>query len=438
MEYKILTNCRICKSPNLHKYLSLGEVPLANSLLNSPEQESKKYPIEVMLCLDCSLSQLSIVVDQKVMFSDYPYHSSVSQTFKDHCREMARTIKPMLNIPDRPYWMDNNIDWESKWFPTVLDIACNDGCLLREFLEEGYGVLGVDPAENFNSTDMLKKKLEDGTVEYTDVIPIHTMYWTKKNAEEVLTSMTRPNFGERRSLITAQNVLAHVDDLEDFLGGVHVALEGNGIFVAEFPYLPNLIENNQFDTIYHEHLSYFLLKPLIRLFKDNGLQIFKVEQYPIHGGSIRIYASKYAYDVQESVRQMLDFEEAKELYSIETYTRFGDRVLRVMNDLKMCLENIYESGKKVMAYGASAKGISLMNYSGIKREWIHAVVDDTQDKQGKFTPGTLIPIINSNGFKDEAAHFIILLAWNFRQELMAKCWWHSGYFIIPIPEVSVI
>ena len=413
MDYKVVKECRICKSSNLQKYLDLGEVPLANSLLESQSQFSKKYPIEMLLCLDCHLSQLSIVVEPEVMFSNYPYHSSVSQTFKEHCYHMALKLK----------------EFETNEYPLVVDIASNDGCLLKVFQEVGYTrLLGFDPANNLASSPY-------GDIDGDSLpIPVVNDFFSEKTAKQI----RGDSAGQGASFVIAQNVLAHVDNLHDFLKGVHWFLDDKGVFVAEFPYLANLIENNQFDTIYHEHLSYFLLKPLISLFKDNGLTIFRVEQYPIHGGSIRVYASKGLYDEGESVKEMLDFEESKELYSIETYTKFADRALRVMNDFKMCLENIHESGKKVMAYGASAKGISLMNYSGIKREWIHAIVDDTPDKQGKFTPGTLIPIIDSNGFKDECAYFIVLLAWNFAQELMNKCWWHNGYYIIPIPEVKIV
>ena len=410
MDYKVVKECRVCGSPDLQKYLDLGSAPLANSLLSSLEQVSNTYPIEVMLCLECSLSQLSIVVEPKVMYSNYYYYSSISDTFKKHCRDMAVSLKELK--PEYSYEKDS--DGRKAH---ILDIASNDGCLLGEFKNEGYWVSGIEPSQ------------KQCDIANSNGIPTECGFWGDGRGRHTDSSY---------DFITATNVLAHVDDLGGFLKSVVCALKMDGVFVAEFPYLPNLIENNQFDTIYHEHLSYFLLKPLVRLFKDNGLPIFKVERKDIHGGSIRIYASKFAHDQHESVKDMLDFEESKELYSIETYTKFADRALRVMNDFRMCLQNIYDSGKKVMAYGASAKGISLMNYAGIRRDWIHAIVDDTPDKQGKWTPGTLIPIIDSNSFKDECAYFIVLLAWNFSRELMAKCWWHSGYFIIPIPEVKIV
>jgi len=421
---KELTTCRVCSSHNLTSYLNLGKVPLANRLIKHIDDYVETFPLEVLFCQDCSLSQLRQVVDPSILFSNYPYHSSVSQTFKDHCYDMAIKLKefefskPTGNLPLE---IQAELDKKTSGWRSVLDIACNDTCLLKEFRRSGkYIVQGVDPANNMNT---LKEQAEG-------LIPVIQDYWR----EDTFDRFTRSPY----EFIIAQNVLGHVDDLGDFLRGVYKWLKDDGVFVVEVPYLNNLLNNNQFDTIYHEHLSYFLLKPLTRLFNDNRLPIFNVEQYPIHGGSIRIYASKGAHEINENVQRMLDFEESRGLYSIEIYNKFAKRAFRVMNEFRICLENIYEGGKKVMAYGASAKGISLMNYSGISRKHIHAIVDDTPDKQWKLCPGTLIPIISSSSFKEDRPDYIILLAWNFQKELMAKCWWHNGKYIIPIPEVEII
>lgn len=407
-----LTHCRICGSDRLYQYLDLGEVPLANSLRVSQDQEEEKYPIEVMLCENCYLSQLSVVVEPEVLFSNYPYHSSVSQTFKDHCRKMAEDLREAYPIHE---------------FPLVVDIASNDGCLLKEFQKVGYKrLLGFEPAKNLGSHPY--GSVEDGTA-----IPVVNDFFGYNTSKRI----RGDDKGQGATFIIAQNVFAHVDDINDFVEGVKWFLDDEGIFIAEMPYLGNLIEKHQFDTIYHEHLSYMLLRPLMHLFENHGMSIFKVEEHPIHGGSIRIYASKYDYDRHWSVDKMLDEESSRGLYDVETYDKFAKDVHRVSEQFKLCLENLYHSGRKVMAYGASAKGISLLNYAGIKREYIHSIVDDTPDKQEKYTPGTGIPIVPFEKFEYEHPEFIVLLAWNFQKELMAKCWWYSGYWVVPIPEVSV-
>ena len=211
-----------------------------------------------------------------------------------------------------------------------------------------------------------------------------------------------------------------------------------GVFVGEFPYLPNLIRENQFDTIYHEHLSYFLLGPLVRLFKSRGLPIFKVEKIPIHGGSIRIYASKSRNRSDRSVEDMLDSEHSSGFYDVSTYITFGTKVDNVRVNLTNALMSIYNMDKKVMGYGASAKGISLLNYCGIDNKYIHSIVDETPAKRGKFTPGSHIPIVGFSHFEEEKPDYILLLSWNFKEELISKTKHLGAKYIVPIPEVSVV
>ncbi len=411
MEYKEVLNCRVCNSTNLRKYLELGNVPLANSLLIPPYLQSNKYPIQVLFCSDCCLSQLSIVVDPKILYSEYAYHSSVSQTFKDHCFNLGKKLKE-----------DFNFD-----FPLVVDIASNDGCLLREFRKVGFErLMGIDPANNFATNYQLDEKEKF----QTDYISVKGFF-----SEKMIKSID--GSGGTAHFITATNVLAHIDDLDDFLKGVHWILADNGVFVVEVPYLYNLLKHNQFDTIYHEHLSYFLLKPLIEIFHRNGLPIFRVEEYPIHGGSIRIYASKGYYTEERSVEDMLEFEYYQELYKFSTYEKFSEKVNKVREDLIKLLVDIERDRKMVIGYGASAKGISLLNYCGIKQKYITYIVDDTKEKQGKFTPGSEVPIVDKRYFNYQP-EYILLLPWNFSEELMAKTKHLGAKYIIPIPEVRVI
>ena len=416
MDFKTVKNCRVCGSENLIKYLDLGNVPLCNALLDSPS-EAKTYPVEVLLCGECSLSQLSIVVDPAILYEDYVYHSSVSNTFKKHCYDLAINLKKEFSYKD---------------YPLVVDIASNDGCLLDQFKLAGFNrLMGVEPSEN-----LIGGSFGDvGSYHDRGLISVNS-FWSERLAKDIFGNDSGTTQGA--SFIIAQNVFGHVDDLNDFLKGVHHFLDNTGVFVMEVPYLFNLLKNNQFDTIYHEHLSYFLLKPLKRIFEANNLPIFRVEQTSIHGGSLRIYASRNCYQEEQSVLDMIHFEESENLYDIKTYELFAERVKELKNKFLITLELLFHGEQKVMAYGASAKGISLLNYSGISSKHIHSIVDDTPDKQGKFTPGSNIPIISYPHFFKEEPKFIVLLAWNFANELIAKTKWHQGKYIIPIPDVVVV
>ena len=416
MDHKKVTNCRACGYANLTRYLDLGSVPLCNNL-----DGSHKYPIEVLLCEDCYLSQLSVVVDPKILYSNYYYHSSVSQTFRDHCYDLALKLKSEFKNSD---------------YPLVVDIASNDGCLLKEFRRAGFErFLGFEPAKNLASEPYGFREYVD---EKTDDHPIPTVnaFFSNDTAHRIKGDA----IGGRASFVIAQNVFAHVDDIKDFLMGVEWFLDDNGVFIVEVPHLANLIRENQFDTIYHEHLSYFLLRPLVRLFSESGLPIFRVEKLSIHGGSLRIYASKNAYPKESSVGEMLDSEEMGGYYDISTYISFGSKVDSVRTSLQNTLLSLYNEDKKVMGYGASAKGISLLNYCHIQNNLIHSIVDDTPDKQGKTTPGSRIPIVDFSHFENEKPDYILMLAWNFAPEMVCKVLKNTKLdprFIIPIPEVKI-
>ena len=244
--------------------------------------------------------------------------------------------------------------------------------------------------------------------------------------------------GGKANIITATNVFAHVDDLHDFLRGVKYSLADDGVFVVEVPYLNNLLKNNYYDTIYHEHLSYFLLHPLYKLFSMNELPIFRVEHIPIHGGSLRVYASKNYYPEEVSVVRLLQDETDAELFESKTYDSFAQKVESSCGALECLLQSLFIAGKRVVGYGASAKGISLLNYSGIKRDWIEYIVDETPEKIGKFTPGSKIPIVDFSAFEVNKPDYILLLAWNFAAELMSKTEHLNARYIIPMPEIKII
>ena len=397
MDYKLVKKCRVCGSAKLKKYIDFGEQPLANSL----KQRSKKYPLKVLLCQNCHLSQLSIVVKPEILFKDYPYHSSISNTFKEHCSKMARTVKRMLR----------------NYNPLVVDIASNDGALLSQFKEHGFYVMGVEPSKN------LAKESNDNGIDTINE------FFSQEVSERIPAC----------HVVTATNVLAHVDDLYGFIKPIVKLIKknDNGFLVVEVPYLYDLISKNQFDTIYHEHLSYFLLKPLVKLFESCGLPIFKVERHKIHGGSIRIYASPYLHTVERSVQDLLDFEDVVGMYELDTYLDFEKRVRSVKFNLVRAISYANKCGLKVVGYGASAKGTMLINQCGIKKSELRYVVDDTPDKQGRNISGSNIPIVHFSNLKDTKPNYILLLAWNFSKEIMDKTKDIGARYIIPIPEVVI-
>jgi hypothetical protein len=392
-DYKKISECRVCGSDKLRSYLDLGSVPLANALLDPFSKDASKYPLNVLYCRDCSLSQLSIIVDPKIMFSEYFYKSSVSETFKDHCREMGRDLFELRGIP-RPH---------------VIDIASNDGCLLEQFRDEGFSVLGVDPATN------LSKISKDKGIETIN------KFW----GEDII-------LDRRADVITATNVIAHVDDLDGFVKGVVNNLNPMGIFVMEFPWALNLISNGLFDTIYHEHLSYFLLKPLKIKLEQHGMKVFKVSAVDIHGGSLRVYAcNDKMYREDDSVKMVEDIEKSCGMYNESKYIVYRETVECVKNQFIRMMECL--RGCNVYGYGASAKGIMLMNACGLTRDDIMGIADDTTEKQGKETPGGRIPIITLERMREMNPHTIILFAWNFAEELKMRTSDYRGRYLIPLP-----
>ena len=407
--YIRMEKCRICNSKNLVKYLDLGRTPLANSLIEPGDKNNKEinYPLEVLYCEDCYLSQLSIVVNPEILFSRYIYRSSISKTFQAHCTEMVEKIIERM---------------EPNECGLVVDIASNDGCLLQKFRNSGFKTLGIEPAKNL--TDIANSK----------GIETICSFWNRKTANKIL----KKHGGAR--IITATNVLAHVDNLNEFLIAVKILLEKNGLFVVEVPYLYDLLTKNEFDTIYHEHLSYFLIKPLKKLYEKFGLSIISIKKYPIHGGSLRIYASKDRLNADKSIRNFIDLENKENLYDGKTYKNFNKRVKKVKKDLLELLKELKNKNKKIAAYGASAKGNTLLNYCSIDEKLISFIIDDTPEKQNNFAPGSRIKIVDASYLEKEKPDYLLLLAWNFTKEIKQKTkkvYKRKIKYIIPIPTVRV-
>jgi SAM-dependent methyltransferase len=405
-----LKNCRVCGSKDLSPYLDLGIMPLANSLIR-PESRKKAehaFPLVTLYCNNCSLSQLSIVVDPTILFWGYVYRSSISKTFQQHCLSMGKDIK-------------SRFPKERKL--RALDIASNDGCLLEQFRHEGFAVVGVEPATNL--AEIARK----------NGIPTIDTFWSSAVAATV-----QKEHG-KADVITATNVLGHVDDAHSFVAACKSVLSDDGLVVIEVPTVANIVEKNQFDTIYHEHVSYFLFKPLKQLFESEGFMIVDVQQIAIHGGTLRLFAAKKESGRKANtvaITSLLHKEENQKLYAFSTYQTLAKNTERIKTDLLHLIARSKKEGKTIAAYGASAKGNTLLNYCGITEKDIVFIIDDTPEKQHCWSPGNHIPIFPASKLEEEQPDYLLLLAWNFAKELIGKTPEHQtrkGEYIIPIPRV---
>lgn len=403
--------CRICGSKELEKYLSLGSIPLANNLVEVDKTDSDLFfPLEVLFCKKCFLSQLSIVVDPELLFSDYAYRTSISSTFQKHFASMAEDVKKIF--PET----QNSL---------VVDIASNDGCMLQQFKKLGFKVLGIDPAVN-----LAKIAEEQG-------IPTLVEFWNTKIAEKVVSQQGKAE------VVAASNVFAHVHDVHHFLKGVKTVLDEDGIFIAEFPYALHLIEKNEFDTIYHEHLSYFLVKPLIELFESEGLKIFDVHEIPIHGGSLRIFSKHKENEKikteERNINSFLQKEKEKNLYELNTYIDFAHKCMELKIAFLQLLAKLKKEKKKIAGYGAAAKAGTLLNYCGIGTNYIDFIVDDAETKQHKAFAGNRVPIVPSSILEKEKPDYIVLFAWTIAKELIEKTKkQQQGKYIIPMPYPRIV
>jgi SAM-dependent methyltransferase len=407
---RIHDRCRICGSTGLVRYLDMGATPLANSYLTDEQLRTPEAVAELALqvCVGCGLSQLTRVVDRDLMFRNYIYVSSTSQTLRDHCAKLAVTA--MRTAAAAPGDL-------------ALDIASNDGLLLSCFRSLGMRVIGVDPARNLAA---------EATAQG---IPTIAEYWNPALAGEIIERYGLP------MTITAQNVLGHVDDLHEFVRAVEIALSRQGIFIIEVPYVVDFIQRNEFDTAYHEHLSYFGLSPMCELLRTRALDVFDVDHFPdIHGGTIRVFACHAGTRRQsERVTAMLDAERAFGMTDPSIYLAFGQRVRRNMSELAHLLTTLRSEGKRIWAYGASAKGNTLMNFSGMKAETVPMVVDDNPKKWGLYTPGARMRIVGPAELAAAEVDHLLLLAWNFESEIVkrSRAAGYRGSYVRPVPAVAV-
>lgn len=406
-------NCRFCGNRLKHTFVDLGATPLANSYLKSEDLDRAEpfYSLHVRVCEKCFLVQLPELERAENIFSDYLYFSSYSETWLEHAKNYSAKMIERFDLNEN-----------SK----VVEIASNDGYLLQYFKEKKIGVLGVEPAANVAEVAVSKG------------IPTIVKFFGAAAARELVEN------GERADLTAANNVLAHVPDINDFVEGFAVLLKPDGAATFEFPHLLNLIEKNQFDTIYHEHFSYLSLTTVEKIFDAHGLSIFDVEQLPTHGGSLRVFAQKTETGSRETgaaVEEIKNLETEKGLTDIERLTGYGERVKRTKRDLLAKLIEIKEHGKSIAAYGAAAKGNTLLNYCGVKTDFVEYVSDANPNKQNHFLPGTRIPIAAPEKIRETKPDYVLILPWNIADEVIEQNkfireW--GGKFIVPIPGVKIV
>jgi SAM-dependent methyltransferase len=402
--------CRACNSKNISTFLQLGPTPAPNGFLDAPQlnMAEKFYPLDVAFCSECGMVQLGHVVDPEVMFKNYVYIPSTSTTMRAHFEGLAN---------DAIKTSDAGKD------DLIVDIGSNDGTLLKWFKAKDLNILGVDPAENI---------VEQANKE--NVPSICSLF--NSNVVEKITK----KYGKAK-IVTGTNVIAHVHDLQSLFKDVKNLLTDDGVFIGEFPYLVDMLDKVEFDTIYQEHLSYLSVTPMIKLAEKNKMYLFDVKRIPVHGGSIRIFFSKKPRKASANVTKLLKLEKKEEVLNPETYLKFRRRVDRVRHELVQLLWKLKLKNKKVIGYGASAKGNVMLNYCRIGPETLDYIVDSIPYKQGKYTPGTHIPIYPEKKLLEDQPDYVLLLAWNFADEIIKKqeaFRKKGGKFIVSIPRLKVV
>ena len=406
-------NCRHCAQTLDHVLLDLGFAPPSNAYLSTKNLSASEiyFPLKLFVCTECWLVQTQDVTDEKSLFTDeYAYFSSVSQGWLKHAKDYCLMIEERLNLDKDSF---------------IVEIAANDGYLLRNFVEKSFPCLGIEPTK---STADAAEKLS---------ISILRRFFNTMLADELIEQ------DKQADLIVANNVFAHVPDINDFSLAMRRLLKDNGVITLEFPHLLQLIDNIQFDTVYHEHFSYLSVTSTIQILARAGLRVFDIELLPTHGGSLRVYAC-HTHDVRknsEQVEKVLRDEVQFGLTELAVYTKFQQRVDQVKNTLLSFLIEQKTKGKTVVAYGAAAKGNTLLNYAGIKPDLLSCVVDAAESKQDKFLPGSHIPIYAPGKINTIKPDYLLILPWNISDEIISqqkhiRQW--GGRFVIALPKLKII
>jgi SAM-dependent methyltransferase len=408
----VTRECRFCGSPLTSVFADLGVCPVANSLVTEDWLAAMEpfYPLRALVCGDCFLVQTEEFESPSGIFSDYPYFSSYSTSWLAHCRSYADMIVERLRLGEGH---------------TVVEVGSNDGYLLQFFRGRGIRVLGVEPAANVAQEAIVK------------AIPTIVRFFGAELASELA--------GESGAdLLIGNNVLAHTPNVNDFVAGMKLILKPRGVITLEFPHLMRLVEEGQFDTIYHEHFSYFSFGTVRRILARHGLRAFDVEELPTHGGSLRVYAchDEDASRAEEpSVGDLAGREDAAGYGELEVYTSFGERVRAAKRDVLRTLIEAKDAGSTIVGYGAPAKGATLLNYCGIGTDLLDFTVDKSPHKQGAYLPGVRIPILEPAAIARTRPDYVFILPWNLRDEIMGEMasirdW--GGRFMVRTPEMSIL
>ena len=406
--------CRFCQHELTHEFIDLVSSPPSNSFLSAEDLNEPEvfYPLKLFVCEKCLLVQIDEHKKSEEIFSDkYVYFSSFSSTWLEHARQYVEMITPRLGLNNESF---------------VVEIGSNDGYLLQYFKNKNIPCLGIEPAKS--TADAARDK----------GIEVVSEFFGTKLAKQLAKE------GRKADLILGNNVLAHVPDINDFVKGLKILLRKNGVITLEFPHLMRLIEENQFDTIYHEHFSYLSFRTVTRIFSKEGMVLFDVDELPTHGGSLRIYAGhqeERSKELSVNVEALHGKESAAGMDDLSYYLGFQDKANEVKYELLSFLLAQKREGKKVVAYGAAAKGNTLLNYCGIKKDLIEFVVDASPHKQGKFLPGSHIPVVAEGEIRKVKPDFVLILPWNIREEIIEQLnyireW--GGNFLLSIPEPIVI
>jgi len=406
--------CRFCKSELENIFIDLVNSPASNSYLTASQliEPEVFYPLKVYTCTKCFLVQVDEYKKSDAIFdSNYAYFSSFSTSWLQHAKEYTDLMASRFGFNENSQ---------------VIEVASNDGYLLQYFKEKNIPVLGIEPTAN--TAAAAKEKGIESVIEF----------FGSRLAKELVAKNIKAD------LLLGNNVLAHVPDIVDFVGGLKIILKENGVITMEFPHLMQLVDNNQFDTVYHEHFSYLSFYTVKEIFASQGLEMFDVQELPTHGGSLRIYA-KHQNDksksVSENVANLLQKENAKGMRGLAYYDHFQQQALKIKLDITEFLIDQKRAGKKVAAYGAAAKGNTMLNYCGIKSDLIEFVVDANPHKQNKFLPASHVPIVNEQYLKDSKPDFVIIFPWNLKDEITKqlsyiKDW--GGKFVVAVPHLQIL
>ena len=405
--------CLFCGAPLQHTFVDLGKSPLCESYLSAEQltQMEPFYPLHVYVCAECFLVQLPVHVSGEEIFTEYAYFSSYSDSWLAHARRYTEQMISQLGLTSSSQ---------------VIEVASNDGYLLQYFTERGIPALGIEPAANV--AKVAREKGVDTLVKF----------FGRATANELVAD------GKSADVLLGNNVLAQVPDVNDFVAGLQIALKPRGVITIEFPHLMQLVANNQFDTIYHEHYSYFSFVSAERIFAAHGLVLFDVEELPTHGGSLRIYA-RHVDDTSKPVTARAHALRAREvdagLLALDYYSSFGRQVEATKHLLLEFLIQAKREGRSVVGYGAPGKGNTLLNYCGIRSDLMDFTVDRSPYKQGKFLPGTQIPIRHPDALREARPDYVLILPWNLKDEIAAQLayvreW--GGRLVVPIPRVQVL